>query len=101
MEEPLLSTVEYTWGYADRNTCSIAIRFGAECHEVEMVVEKLKRHKSPGNSEIRPELIKAGGRTIRFGVHQLNTFVWNKEKLPEEWKESIIVPIYKKGFGET
>ena len=22
--------------------------------------------------------------------------VWNKEELPEEWKESIIVPIYKR-----
>ena len=24
-------------------------------------------------------------------------FIWNKEELPEEWKESISVPIYKKG----
>jgi len=24
-------------------------------------------------------------------------FIWNKEQLPEEWKDSIIVPIYKKG----
>jgi hypothetical protein len=23
--------------------------------------------------------------------------MWNKEELPHEWKESIVVPIYKKG----
>ena len=43
------------------------------------------------------ELIKAGGRTIRYEVHKLIISVRNKEELPEEWKESIIVPIYKKG----
>jgi len=42
-------------------------------------------------------LIKAGGRTIRCEIHKLIISIWNKEKLSEEWKESIIVPIYKKG----
>jgi hypothetical protein len=23
--------------------------------------------------------------------------VWNKEELPEQWKESIVVPVYMKG----
>ena len=30
-------------------------------------------------------------------IHKLITSIWKKEKLPEEWKESIIVPIDKKG----
>jgi hypothetical protein len=32
--------------------------------EVEMTIDKLKRHKSPGIDQIPAELIKAGGRTI-------------------------------------
>ena len=30
-------------------------------------------------------------------IHKLITSIWKKEKLPEEWKESIIAPIHKKG----
>jgi hypothetical protein len=65
--------------------------------EVEMAIEKLRRHKSPGVDQIPAELIKAGGRTIRSEIHKLINYIWNKEELPEQWKESIVVPIYKKG----
>jgi len=30
-------------------------------------------------------------------IHKFITSIWKKEKLSEEWKESIIVPIHKKG----
>ena len=43
------------------------------------------------------ELIKAGGRKIRGAIHELIIAIWNKEELPEEWKDSVIVPIHKKG----
>jgi hypothetical protein len=65
--------------------------------EIEMAIEKLKRHKSPGIDQIPAELIKAGGRIIRSEMHTLIISIWNKEELPEEWKESVIVPIYEKG----
>jgi len=42
-------------------------------------------------------LIKTGGRTIHCEIHKLIISIWIKEELPEEWKESIILPIYKKG----
>jgi sorting nexin-29 len=64
--------------------------------EVELTVEKLKRHKSPGIDLIPAALIKARGRTIRSKIHKLTTFIWNKEELPEEWKVLFLVPIYKK-----
>ena len=58
--------------------------------EVELAIEMLKSHKSPRIDQIPAELIKAGGRTIRCETHKLIISIWNKEKLPEEWKESIM-----------
>ena len=38
-------------------------------------------------------------RVKEFALKSLNCInsIWNEEELSEEWKESIIVPIYKKG----
>jgi len=68
--------------------------------EFELAIHKLKTHKSPGIDQIPAELIKAGGRTIYLDIHILIISIWKKEKLPEEWKESIIVPIHKKGVKQ-
>jgi len=62
-----------------------------------MAIDKLKCHKSPDIDQLPAELIKAGGSRICLEIHKLITSIWKKEKLPEEWKESIIVPIQKKG----
>jgi hypothetical protein len=42
-------------------------------------------------------LIKAGERIGRSEIYTLISYVWNKEELLEQYKESIVVPIYKKG----
>jgi hypothetical protein len=65
--------------------------------EFELAIEKLKSYESPGIDQIPAELIKAGCRTIRYEIHKLIISIWNNEELHEDWKELIIVPIYKKG----
>ena len=63
--------------------------------EIELVIEKLKSHRSPGIDQIPAELIKAGGRKISYEIHKIIISIWNKEELREEWKESITEPIHK------
>jgi len=64
--------------------------------EFEIATEELKRHKSPVVDQIPAELIKKGSRKIRSEIHILINSIWNKKELPEEWKKSIILSIYKK-----
>ena len=62
----------------------------------ETAIAKIKGNNSPGFDQIPAKLIKAVCRKIRYEIHKLETSVFNKEELSEEWKESIIVPVYKK-----
>lgn len=48
--------------------------------EVEIAIEKVKRHKLLDIDPIPVELIKAGGRTIHSEHHQLIYSIWKKEE---------------------
>jgi hypothetical protein len=65
--------------------------------EFEMVIAKLKRYKLPGSDQIPAELIEARGEILRSEIHERINSIWNKKELPDQWKESIILPVYKKG----
>jgi hypothetical protein len=64
---------------------------------VEIAIAKLKKYKSPGSDQIPAELIQAGGKILLSAIPKLINYVCKKEELPEKWKESIIVPVHKKG----
>jgi hypothetical protein len=51
--------------------------------EVEMAVEKLKRHTSPGIEQNQAKLMKSEGRTVHSVIHKLCNSVWSKEELSE------------------
>jgi hypothetical protein len=45
------------------------------------------------------ELIKAGGEILLSEIHKLiHSRIWNKKKLPDQWRESIIVSIEKRAI---
>jgi hypothetical protein len=69
---------------------------GASRLEVEIAVANLKKYKSPGSDQIPAELILVGGEMLLSAIHKLINSVRNKEELPYQWKESIIVPVHKK-----
>jgi hypothetical protein len=57
---------------------------------------QLKKYKSSGSDLILAKLIQAGGETLQSEIHKCINSVWNKKELPDQWKESIIVPVHKK-----
>jgi hypothetical protein len=65
--------------------------------EFELIIEKLNGHKSRSTDQFPGEMIKAEGRIIRSEIHYRINSILNKDELPGEWMESIIVPIYKVG----
>jgi hypothetical protein len=65
--------------------------------QAEIAIAKLKKYKSPGSDQIPAELIQAGNEMLLAAIHNLINSIWNKEEFPDQWKESIIVQIHKKG----
>jgi hypothetical protein len=66
--------------------------------EVEIAIEKVNRHKLLDIDQIPAEFFKAGGRTIHSEHRNLINSIWKREELSEQWKRSVIVSVYKKGF---
>jgi hypothetical protein len=70
---------------------------GPSASESEVAIGKLKRYKTSGEDRIPAELTQAGGETSHSEIHKLIKFIWNKQELPNQWKELIVVSIHIKG----
>jgi hypothetical protein len=64
--------------------------------EDEIAIAKLKRYKSP-RDQILAELIQVGGEILCSNIHELINSNWNTEKFPDQWKDSIIILVHRKG----
>ncbi|KAJ4427625.1 hypothetical protein ANN_25273 [Periplaneta americana] len=58
---------------------------------------RLEGNMFSGIDQIPAELIQEGGSALSNEIYKLVLAIWEKEIVPEQWKESIIVPIFKMG----
>jgi hypothetical protein len=74
-----------------------------EIHIAELLVPDPSHYEAQiviVNCHIMAEVIQTWSETLHSEIYELIHFVCNKGELPKQWKESIIVPIYKQ-FEKT
>ena len=67
--------------------------------EVEYAVRKLKKGKSAGLDGVCVEMIKEGGKSMLLWLVRMFNVCWKEGKVPQDWQDGSLVPIYK-GKGD-
>ena len=65
--------------------------------EVKESLERMKPGKAPGEDGLTAEILRAGGEQVISKLHSLIKDIWINERIPKDWRKSIICPIHKKG----
>ena len=65
--------------------------------EVEMAVQKSKKHKAPAMDNIPADLFKYGVNEIIKHLHTIIKEIWSTKQMPRDWNLSIICPIHRVG----
>jgi hypothetical protein len=78
----------------DQNVVEGPIK-GVSLEKVEDALRKMKNGKAPGPSGLSSDLIKYAGRTGVNSLLEIFRDIERSEELPEEWSESLTIPIYK------
>lgn len=65
--------------------------------EVMHAVNQAKRHKASGPDGIPAEALKEGGEELTRHIHELIVKIWSTEEMPPDFRDSLVVPIFKKG----
>ena len=70
------------------------------CNEIVEAIQSMKSGKTTGTSEVSVEMIVASGEIGVKVMMELCQHVLDGRGMPDEWKTSVIVPIFK-GKGDV
>lgn len=63
--------------------------------EVENSLKSMKNGKSAGVDEVSADMMKAAGVYGIHGLVRILNVIWGENKIPQDWRKGIIVPIFK------
>ncbi|KAK9746847.1 hypothetical protein QE152_g5756 [Popillia japonica] len=64
--------------------------------KVDKIIAGLKTNPSPGPDGVHPVLLK-NTKSLIGPLTKIMQFSMEEGKLPQQWKESTVIPVYKKG----
>ena len=73
---------------------------GISYAEIKKCSKSLKNNKTGGNDGLVGELFKYGGKGMANLLKLLYGVVWTEESIPKQWRQGLIVSLYKKGDAE-
>ena len=65
--------------------------------ELERIIKKMKKGKAAGEDGIPVELIQAAGCVAVEWLLEIFNEAYKTERIPREWQEGLVCPIFKKG----
>ena len=65
--------------------------------ETEKAICNIKIKEALGEDDITAEHIKNASCELKDRLHLLVCKIWREEKMPDDWKVGLIVPLFKKG----
>jgi hypothetical protein len=65
--------------------------------EIENIIKNLRANKAPGEDGLNPEIFKVCSSVISPWLFQIFTNVWASEEIPQDWREAVLIPFFKKG----
>jgi len=63
--------------------------------EIRSSITRLKNGSASGIDGITPELLRHSIGPISVGLQTLFSKIWTSGRVPADWRDSIIIPLYK------
>ena len=92
------TTVDHTiFSELEQQATHTEMDFPPQYDEIINVIKKLNNNKSAGEDCIPPEAYKYGGHQLADHLHQIILKIWDTGNIPQDFRDALIVTIFKKG----